>query len=70
MLEIRKPENILPAVCGPQCPLYDLKKHRCRVSGDSKQNLEECDFEYSMTEVNNIAKGIPLSVNLPVDTLI
>ena len=61
-------ENILPANCGPQCPLYDLSNRRCRVSGNPKENLEDCDFGYNMREVKNIAQGKPWNtIDLPVD---
>lgn len=43
-------EISLPAVCGPACPLYSLKNHKCIYSGKERKANEKCEFGFTVKE--------------------
>lgn len=51
--------NELILRCGPECPLFDLKKHECKLSGKVKNARTSCEFDYNIENAENLKKHRP-----------
>ena len=58
-------DNSLPLTCGPGCPIYDIAKHQCRLTGKPKLSREKCEFDYSIDNAQNIAENKPYDQERP-----